>query len=363
LPAGAKELSGPEEGVVPYGMGRAYSAVAQDNLSLFYNPAGLAMVDRVDLQLFDIKVESNSDVLKSYGLLSKLKSSNSTLANTISQFAGKHIMADASNVSQLTIPFFSIGVVYDAHTDFDLENLAYPVTSMRYTRDLQIVGGVGVPLDKKKDFRVGASAKYVTRTGGAREIPISQISGSRQSISSLFNQTANGFGGDFGMQYRLPVPGRIEYTSSFVWHDIGQTTFGGPAAKDPPTAMNQDMVAGLGIRFPIGGGQNRRAERRYGPKRSDNSFTLAFDYDHLETSWNREALVKHLHVGANLDLPLFSFQLGLNQTSPTFGTSFDIGILKVSLATYGEELGSYAGQRVDRRYLVSVGSTFGFSRK
>ena len=172
-PAVAKELSGPEEGVIPYGMGRAYSAVAQDDLSLFYNPAGLAMVDRVDLQLFDIKVESNSDVLKSYGLLSNLKSSNSTLANTISKFAGKHIMANASNVSQLTLPYFSLGVVYDAHTDFDLENLAYPVTSMRYTRDLQIVGGVGVPLDKKKDLRVGASFKYVTRTGGERAITIS----------------------------------------------------------------------------------------------------------------------------------------------------------------------------------------------
>jgi hypothetical protein len=362
-PAGAAELRGPEEGVVPYGMGRAYSAVAQDSLSLFYNPAGLAMVDRVDLQIFDLKLESNSDVLKSYGLLSKLKSSSSTMANTISQFAGKHIMADASNVTQLTIPYFSLGVVYDAHTDFDLENLAYPVTSMRYTRDLEIVGGVGIPLDKKKDFRVGASVKYMTRTGGDREIPISQISGSRESITSLFSQTATGVGGDFGLQYRLPVPGRIEYTSSFVWHDIGQTSFGGPAAKDPPTAIEQNMVAGFGIRFPIGGGQNRRAERRYGPKRSSSSLSLDFDYDHLETSTRREALVKHSHLGANLDLPLFSFQLGLNQTSLTFGTTFDIGILKVALASYAEELGSYAGQHEDRRYLVSVGSSFGFSRK
>ena len=165
------------------------------------------------------------------------------------------------------------------------------------------------------------------------------------------------------MQYRLPVPGSIEYTSSFVWHDIGQTTFGGPAAKDPPTPINQNIVAGAAIRFPIGGGQSRRALRRNGPKRSDSSLSLAFDYDHLETSWNREALVKHVHVGANLDLPVLSFQLGLNQTSFTFGTSFDIGIMKVALATYGEELGDYAGQRPDRRYLVSVGSTFGFSRK
>jgi hypothetical protein len=344
-------------------MGRAYSAVADDWLSLYYNPAGLAMVDRVDFQLFDLKVESNRDVLNSYSLLKHLNSSSSSAASTLSGFAGKHILASASNVTQITIPYFALGVVYDAHTDLDLENLSYPITQMRYTRDLEIVAGGAVPLDPKKNLRIGASLKYIHRTGGSREVTISQIVGSSQSITSLFKQSATGFGGDFGMQYQLPVPGRIEYTSSFVWHDIGQTSFGGPAAVNPPTTIEQDMVAGLGIRFPIGGGQNRRAARRYGPKRSSSSLSLAFDYEHLNTSWNQEALVKHMHVGANLDLPLLSFQLGLNQTSLTFGSSFDIGIVRVSLATYGEEIGSYAGQHPDRRYLLSVGSAFGFSNK
>ena len=62
----------------------------------------------------------------------------------------------------------------------------------------------------------------------------------------------------------------------------------------------------------------------------------------------------------NLDLPLLSFQLGYNQRSLTLGTSFDIGILKIAAATYGEELGSYAGQRRDRRYLLSIGSDLSF---
>ena len=120
------------------------------------------------------------------------------------------------------------------------------------------------------------------------------------------------------------------------------------------------MVAGAAIRFPIGGGQNRRLLRRYGPTRSTSALSFVFDYDHLNKSWNDEALVKHLHEGINLDLPLFSFQVGLNQTALTFGSTFDIGLVKVSLATYGEELGSYAGQRVDRRYLLSIGSVLGF---
>jgi hypothetical protein len=62
----------------------------------------------------------------------------------------------------------------------------------------------------------------------------------------------------------------------------------------------------------------------------------------------------------NLDLPILSIQLGLNQTAFTAGMGFDLWALKVNVATYGEELGSYGGQRVDRRYLLSVGSSFGF---
>jgi hypothetical protein len=359
-PASGAELPGPEVGVTPFGMGRAYSAVAEDWLALHYNPAGLAMVRSLDVQLFDLKLESNNDVLRSYSMLKQLgESSQSSLASSLSAFAGKHIMASASNVTQITVPNFALGVIYDAHTDFDLENTAYPTTTMRYTKDLGIMAGAAIAAGPKRALRLGATLKWINRSGGARVIPISEIAGSKDSIKSLFTQSGSGIGGDFGMQYRLPVPGRTEYTASFVWHDIGQTSFGGPQAQNPPTAIEQDMVAGFGIRFPIGGRRNRRYERRYGPQRSANHLSLAFDYTQLNYGWDREALAKHLHVGANLDLPLFSFQVGLNQSALTFGTSFDIGIVKVQLATYGEELGSYAGQRVDRRYLLSVGSTFG----
>ncbi|MGZ3657315.1 MAG: hypothetical protein ACXVB9_05610 [Bdellovibrionota bacterium] len=357
----AAELSGPEEGVVPYGMGRAYSAVAEDGLALYYNPAGLAMVNRLEFQAFDLKLQSNSDTIKTVSLVKDLgNNSSSSLANTLGKFAGKHVLLTGSDVTQITVPHFALGMVYDTHTDFDLENLSYPTTQMRYTKDLSLVAG-GAISSPNKALRLGASIKYMNRTGGVRTIPISEITGSKAAITSLFSQSGSGFGGDFGMQYRFPVPGRVEYTSSFVWHDIGETSFGGPGAQNPPTAIPQDMVAGLGIRIPIGGMKNRRLERRYGPTRSNSSLSLAFDYDHLNISPNQEALVKHFHTGMNLDLPILSLQMGLNQSYFTYGFSFDIGIVKVAAASYGEELGSYAGQHSDRRYLLSVGSSFGFS--
>jgi hypothetical protein len=358
--AEAKELYGPEAGVVPFGMGRAYSAVADDWLALHYNPAGLALVNRVDIQLFDLRIGSNRDVIESYENIKNLSDNSKGIASTLNQYAGRHVMAEVSNHSQITVPHFALGLGYNVHADIDMQNTAYPTTLMRYTRDLSFSAGVAAAFGKRKDLRVGGKLALVKRTGGSRRVGIEEITGNRETLVDLFKQSGNGIAGTLGVQYRLPIRGRTEVTTSFVWHDIGETSFGQHMDQDRPSRISQNMVAGMAVRFPIGGRKNRRLERRYGPSRSTSNLTFAFDYSHLNYGLDKEHLPKHIHLGMNLDLPLLSLQVGLNQTSLTFGTSFDIGILRVAAATYAEELGSYAGQRRDRRYLLSVGSALGF---
>lgn len=357
--AEAKELYGPEVGVIPFGMGRAYSAVADDWLALHYNPAGLALVKKVDFQVFDIRVGSNRDVVESYDNVKNLSDSKN-VASTLNGYAGKHVMAEISNHSQITLPHFAMGIGYEAHADIDMQNRAYPSTLMRYTRDFSVSFGGAVGIGKRKDLRIGTRIELINRRGGAREVTIDEIVGSRAALLDRFSANGSGVSGTLGVQYRLPTSGRTEFTTSFVWHDMGKTTFGSPSASNRPTQIDDNMVAGFAVRFPIGGKKNRRLERRYGPTRSSSHLTFAADYSHINYNLGEEHLPKHLHLGMNLDLPLLSIQLGMNQTSLTFGTSFDIGIIRVAAATYGEELGSYAGQRRDRRYVLSIGSALGF---
>jgi hypothetical protein len=360
-PAPADELPLPEQGVTPYGMGRAYSAAVDDGLALFHNPAGLALVKKVELQPFDVRLSSNQDTVGSIsGVKAMGKSSASTVASVINQYYGKHIYFTGGDTSQVTIPYFSAALTYDVHGDFDLENQAYPQTTMRYTKDLGLHVGTGVGIGKRNDLRIGMKVAFINRTGGTQNISLSDIAGTKNGLTSRFNANGSGIGGDFGLQYRLPASGNVEYTTSFVWHDIGDTSFGGVTAINPPTRIEQDMIAGAAIRVPIGGGQNRRALRRYGPIRSKNFLTIAFDYTYLNKRWNTEPLPKHVHLGTNLDLPIISLQLGMNQTSLTYGFGFDLGLVKVAAASYAEELGSYAGQRTDRRYVLSVGNSYGF---
>jgi hypothetical protein len=338
-------------------MGGAYSAVADDWLSLYYNPAGLALVKKVEVQPLDIELGTNHDTVGEASNVKALTGSGS-LASTLNNLAGKHVEVKGADVSQITLPYFALGFSYQVNGDFNMENVSYPQTQMQYTKDTGISTGGALAFGKQQDFRIGIHFEYIHREGSVQEVGLSQILASNKStILNLFNQQGNGYSGTLGMQYKLPIEGRTEVTTSFVWHDIGDTSFG---SGNAPTAISDDMVAGMAVRFPIGGSQNRRSLRRYGPKRSSSSFTIAYDYSDLDKGLKQEPYLMHSHFGMNLDLPILSLQAGVYQTGLSFGTGFDIGLVKVALSTYSTELGSYPGQDRDRRYLLSIGSAFGF---
>lgn len=358
--AQAKELFGPEAGVVPFGMGRAYSAVADDWLSLYYNPAGLALVSGVDFQAFDIKVATDTAVLESYKNISNLSDGNNNNAQKLSNYAGKHVQGQLSNFSQITVPYFAFGASYEANVDLDLQNLSYPTTQLRYTKDFKVSAGGALAFGPRKALRVGLAVSMINRRGGTQDIGVQEIIGAQSALVDRFNYSGTGWSGTFGVQYRLPTKGREDYTLSYVWHDMGNTTFGRYSATQRPTQIDQNMVAGFAVRYPIGGKRNRRYERRYGPQRSSNALTFALDYSHLNLGLDKEMLPKHLHAGVNIDLPILALQFGINQSSFTYGMSFDAGVVRVNFASYGEELGSFAGQRRDRRYMLSVASSLGF---
>jgi hypothetical protein len=351
--------------VLPFAMGRAYSAVADDWLALHYNPAGLAVVEGVDFQILDAKLGVSSDAVNNFGEYKKLGSSGSD-AQKLTALSGKRVHANLGNVTQLTIPKFAVALVYDNRVDFDNRNQVYPQIRVRNTLDTGFVTGIGVGVgranNRQKALRLGMSLKYLKRRGGVKDLTVANISNNTKALLDQFQATGWGLGATFGMQYQLPVSGRAEYTISFVYHDIGNTSFGSFSQKDRPTPIEQNMTTGFAMRFPIGGSVNRRAARRFGQPRSTNHLTMTAEYSHLNIGTDREHLPKHLHFGLNLDLPIISLQAGWNQTSPTFGLSLDLSALRVSAASYAEDIGGYGGQIRDRRYLISVGTGFGFSQ-
>jgi hypothetical protein len=71
-------------------------------------------------------------------------------------------------------------------------------------------------------------------------------------------------------------------------------------------------------------------------------------------------MAKKVSVGAELELLVFNLRAGLNQGYIAAGFGMDFGLFKFDVATYGVELGVYAGQQQDRRYMAQMSMELDF---
>ena len=361
----AEELIGPDIGTIPFGMGRAYSAVADDWLALHYNPAGIALFEGVDLKLLSLRLGANKGIYDKYESFQSLSSGGNDAA-LLSALAGTNVNGSLNLLSQLTIPHFAVAMVYDRSLAFDSQNAIYPFTKIKDETDFSVITGFGFGLGKFrkniKPLRIGFSIRFTKRKGGTKELDIAEVGADTSALLSLFNQSGWGMGGTLGLQFQLPFKTRSEYVLSMVYHDIGKVTFGDRTLTDRPTRDDGNLTIGMMMRFPIGGKANRRVARRRGNPRASSALVLAFDYSHLNISTDEEHFPKHIHLGLNLDLPIISIQLGVNQTSFTSGFVFALGVVNIGFSTFAEEVGSYAGQKRDRRYFFSLSTGLGFGK-
>jgi hypothetical protein len=96
-------------------------------------------------------------------------------------------------------------------------------------------------------------------------------------------------------------------------------------------------------------------------KDSDNlSFTLGVDLVDLTNAYGYpDSTLKRLRWGGNLNIIDESFMGlsiagGMYQTEYTAGVNFRLAIVEIALSTYAEEMGAYAGQDPDRRYMLNI---------
>ncbi len=227
-------------------------------------------------------------------------------------------------------------------------------------QDFGVVGGIGIGIgrpmvsNRQKPLRLGFSLQHITRRGGTKKIGLQDLIGPPKDLLKKFQAKGVGTGITLGTQYQLPIRSRQEYTVALVYHNVGRTSFGKFTDRERPEPEEENITIGVAARFPFGAKTNRRAARRHGYTRSVDNLTIALDYSHLNVSTDKEPFPKHFHFGANLSLPFISIQAGFNQLYFTMGASVDIGIARISLLTYKEEIGAHAGQDGDRRYLFST---------
>jgi hypothetical protein len=332
----AAELYEPYISIRAMGMGNAYTSVVDDKDSLFYNPAGLNRAKGINWTMSNGKFGINgTEVIE----VAQKFNGNSTVYEQARGFFGKKIWLSGSGGTILYLPNFAFGIYNSADISAKLTNPAYPNLYINTISDIGVAGGASFELFPQ--VALGFVGKRISRTGSRAPIGIETLALlSSTELQKQLQNRGTGYSLDAGVNFFLPGP--TKPTFSFVWKDLGLTTFTKESGSTAPPMQRDEQILGFGLTIPA--------------LVADIRPTV--DYKYMNRT--DEQLGKKVHVGVEFDFPILAFRAGFNQGYYTLGAGIDLGVLKVDAATWGTELGEYPGQEEDRRYAVQFSLEFGF---
>lgn len=324
-------------------MGGAFVAVADDEEAIFMNPAGLAGIKGFSFNYAPVDLELSKDTVLAG--LSGATAVSSLSGNSLNAFMGKDMYTSAQFAPSLVMPNFGISLISNGQFQLLEQNVANPNFALGYqiTNGVQAAFGYSVLPKRyrmKSDLRVGVAVKMLWRQGGYYDLGFLQLLQFTQDpqgqLHSMIGPYSQGIGVDVGTQYLYTVNKNLTLSTALVMTDVGDTTFSNPL--DQPIKSN--MTLGFAATYKL-----KRIK-----------FIADFDYQHILQDMDTASKT---HMGLEMQIPFINLDCGMDQMQFTYGASFDIWILRISAASYAQQLDSYAGQNPEQRYALRIALKFG----
>ncbi|GAB4273710.1 MAG: hypothetical protein Kow0092_29020 [Deferrisomatales bacterium] len=331
--ASARELPRYFQAVRPLGMGGAFTAVADDENALFYNPAGLDRVRQWSLGVVNPLVEVGE---KGYDFYRDAQDTDfdqtPEVTDLLRAYMGERIHYRAAAFPHFVRHRFALGVLGQLNVNVEPHNVAFPEA------DVNAFGSVGAHLGLgwgffEQKLRLGVTVKYV------QAYRLEQVYTAADIASDTFDDQLEddfkdgaGFGFDLGAMFTFPVP--LRPTVAVAVQNVGDTDLGD--AGELPQQVNLGVSASHAFDWL--------------------ALTAAADWvDATAELGEDEDFFKRLHLGVEAALPrILTLRAGLYQGYASLGATVDLRLLRVDYATYAEELGSSAGDRADRRHVLQA---------
>jgi len=359
------------------GMGGANVAVGGYSSSVFSNPAGLSNIRKkdgfiVDLLSIDIAGSGDfKDFVDDIDEASDAEDSTTATAEVLQKYSGDNFhqsndlfmsISKNSNAFAWTFGLLAASDInFMAHGNGSANAELLETTSRVYGG---VVFGASKPYETEiGELDIGMSFKYITQnsyegTLGITELTADDDEDLGEKFQNRYEKDSSGFGVDLGVIYK-------PYKDSY-WHPA----FGVSLLNIG--SMNMDDNYG-GQPMTLNFGASITPEFKYVDK-----FVLAVDYvDALNanklrvynynengdtvsyTDYDTNSMIKHIHLGTSIglfDSKWFSTTIrgGLYQGSYTAGLDLDLLILKLSVATYEEQVGDDKTDIADRRYMAKI---------
>jgi len=334
------------ESIRARGMGNAFTAAANDEMLLFYNPAALRSVYYNMYEVVGFNTTTNENTIN----LGKSSSSFSTIGS----LAGKKIYNEAnlgllSHVnSRFGWSFFSNGLV-----DIQVRNPIIPYLETKAYVQTGLAGGMAWSfLDYQLDLGLGV--KLVQRSGIDTKLHIFDEAiiefTEDQKTTKLQKKFVSkaAFAPDAGVIYHFDSYHNMEPKVAFSLQNIGGLDFEG-AGKVPMT-----MNIGVSTESEFNG----------------FDMILAADYRDLADSQGMISkgnimTERNIKIGVEFGWQklfnghhLISIRAGRNGPYNSVGWSMNLFGFKIDFAKYSEEIGGYSGELEDKRTSLQVSLIF-----
>jgi hypothetical protein len=327
-------------GVRPIGMGGAFVAVSDDKNTLFYNPAGLSRINDFTLSILDPIVGVGKNSLDIYSDADDTDMDDtSEVTDLLRQYTGDHLHLYACLPPSIGFKIKNLGIMVSAFgiasIDSSVRNPVYPELHLTGRADIGGIGGIGFNVPGIKGLRAGLAFKSISRESIDEIYTPAQIaSDDFEDIMEDDQVSSTGTGLDIGVIYTLPWDRFLEVDIALSGQNLPEIEF------NNGDKLATEWTAGVALRKGLG----------------PISVLAALDYrDFTNNIEEDEDIGKRIHMGAEIKFKnLIAIRGGFNQGYPTLGASLDLWILKFDAAMYSEEIGAYAGQKEDKRYMGQI---------
>lgn len=345
-------------------MGDAYTAIADDEYTLFYNPAALGRNKGVSFTPLNPTI-GLPNVLDDMDRFDDFPDSDpAAIADKILNYP---VSIQASAFPGLKMANFGFNLFASSKTNIVLRNAVHPFLDVDYRYDRGfIVGyahnfGTGAfssrikksaksKITTGKRISIGVGVKHMNRQGISDQFDLfgttllNTINSGSTNIDDLKNalgySQGKAWGIDLGTEFAYSS-GRSLFTAGLSILDVGDTQFSKTSGIGG--VPKQEMTVNSGVAY----------KQDFGLF----DYTLAFDIKPLTSSID---VSRKFHIGSELSLPLITAHAGWSEGYLSYGATIKLWPVKVTAGLYGVEVGSKFKEQEAKRMIVYV-SLFDFS--
>lgn len=332
-------------------MGDAYTALADDEFTLYYNPAILGRHRGFSFMPINPGITVTNPLESDIGEFGDIGSEPSDIADAL---MNKPIHIGLGAAPGFKLGRFGITAIVNNQTSLNVVNSVTPMLDIDHRYDRGFIMGYGIPLriSGPGQLSLGVSTKYIQRESIFGEYNITSptlldafSSGELDDVLNALGKTkGSGWGFDAGLDY-VKQNGPSTFTAGVALLDIYTNLHTDSNEMDrevQPQPMK--LNAGAAWKASLGAGFD---------------FTLSADIRNLEQQME---FMRRIRLGVAIGFtPAMSVMAGMNSNQYSYGIKLNSGLLGLTIGFFNVDIGETLGQQVSKRaaiYLTLLDFTF-----